>query len=265
MTLCALPVLLGFGIPLAFFANLAIRFGDQRATELFIDHGGNTLLVALIAAIAAVTLAVVLAYAQRLHRTLLTHGAARLAGMGYAVPGTVVAVGLLIPLGALDRSINASIASIWGTSAMPGLIFTGSIAAIILGYQARFLAVALGLVDAGLGRIRHSLDDAARTLGASRFRVLRAVHLPLLRKSVLLAMLLVFVDVIKELPATLILRPFNFETLAVRVYQLASDERLDEAATGALAIMLIGLIPTIALTSLVGPRQETTPAGATPL
>jgi iron(III) transport system permease protein len=169
--------------------------------------------------------------------------------LGYAIPGTVVAVGLLVPLAWLDHRLNGL--TLYLFDWRPGLVLTGSVAALLIGYQTRFLAVSLALVDAGLGRVRSTLDDAARSLGVGRWGLLVRVHVPLLRGSVLAAMLLVFVDVAKELPVTLILRPFDFDTLAVRVYQLASDERLEEASTGALAIIAVGLLPAIILSKLM--------------
>ena len=248
---CGLPILLGFAIPAALFAQMAWQSGDARAVELFADHAKNTLTVAAVASLLAATLALAIAYGRRLRPGLATLVPARLASLGYAVPGAVIAIGLLIPLTWLDFRINRIVAEIWGREHRPGLILTGSIVAVVIGYQTRFLAVALAMIEASLDRVRTTLDDAARTLGAGGRGVLLRVHLPLLRGSVLAAVLLVFVDVVKELPATLILRPFNFDTLAVRVYQLASDERLEEAATGALAIILAGLIPVIVLSKLV--------------
>jgi iron(III) transport system permease protein len=166
--------------------------------------------------------------------------------MGYAVPGTVIAVGVLIPFAWLDNGID-SLAREWlGVST--GLLLSGSLAALVFAYVVRFLSVALQSVESGLGRIRPALDESARSLGHSPTQVLRRVHLPMLRGSLLTALLLVFVDVLKELPTTLILRPFNFSTLAVRAHELASDERLADAALPALAIVLIGLLPVILMT-----------------
>jgi iron(III) transport system permease protein len=246
---CVLPVLLGFGIPAGLFLQMTLSEGDARSTELFLDHGWNTLVVALAAAGIAAGLALLLAFARRLRPTMATRIGVRVAGLGYAIPGTVVAVGLLVPLAWLDHRLNGL--TLYLFDWRPGLVLTGSVAALLIGYQTRFLAVSLALVDAGLGRVRSTLDDAARSLGVGRWGLLVRVHVPLLRGSVLAAMLLVFVDVAKELPVTLILRPFDFDTLAVRVYQLASDERLEEASTGALAIIAVGLLPAIILSKLM--------------
>jgi len=243
---CALPVVLGFGVPLAVFAVATLRGGDRRALEIFLETGRNSLVLGVLASFLAVLLAFAVVGGRRLHATPLHRVLARLAGIGYAIPGMVIAIGILIPLVWLDRRLHSALPGL-GT----GLLLSGSLFAVVYGYQARFLAVALNLLQAGLTRIRPSLDGAARTLGARPVRMLAAVHLPMLRGTLLGAGLLVFVDVIKELPATLILRPFDFDTLAVRVYQLASDERLAEASTSALAIILIGLVPVVVLSRML--------------
>jgi len=249
---CGLPVLIGFVGPAAVFAHMAWTTGDARAGEVAVEYGGNTLRLAAIGSVIATALALLVAFGRRLSPGPLTFAAGRLAGLGYAVPGTVIAVGLLAPLAWLDHRLNG-----WARAAFdwqPGLILTGSVVAVLFGYQTRFLGVALAMIESSFGRVRPTIDDAARVLGASRGRLMAAVHLPLLRVSLFAAVLLVFVDIAKELPATLMLRPFNFETLAVRVYQLASDERLEEAAFGGLAIIAIGLLPVVVLSALMERR-----------
>ena len=246
---CALPVLLGFAVPLGLFLAKTLRGGDARARETFVEIGRNSFLLAALSATLAVLLAMAVAFGQRLEPTPLNRLLARGAGIGYAIPGAVIAVGLLIPLTWIDVRVAQWLEGLMDQRAP--LLLTGTAAALVYGYQTRFLAVSLNLLQASLTRIRPTLDGAARTLGASPFQMLRRVHIPMLRGSLLAAGLLVFVDVIKELPATLILRPFNFDTLAVRVYQLASDERLDEASTGALAIILVGLLPVILLSRML--------------
>jgi iron(III) transport system permease protein len=246
---CSMPILLGFVVPTAVFAWMTWRFPDPRARELFGELARNTFLLAAVASLLATGLALVIAYGNRLWPAAPMRLAAGVAGLGYAIPGGVIAVGILIPAVWLDHTLADVRDRLLGTTS--GLWLTGTAAAMILGYQVRFMAVSLNFVTAGLTRIRTSLDDAARTLGASQRRVLLAVHAPLLRASLLAAALLVFVDVIKELPATLILRPFDFDTLAVRVYQLASDERLTEASTGALAIIVVGLAPVYLLSRAI--------------
>ena len=170
----------------------------------------------------------------------MTH---RVAEFGYAIPGPVIAVGVLVPLARLDNWLADWIAS--ATGATTGLLLTGTIVALVYAYLVRFLAVALRTMDAGLARITPSMDDAARSLGASSFGTLARVHAPLLGPSLLSATLLVFVDVMKEIPITLALRPFNFDTLASTAYQLAKDERLAEAAVPALVIVAVGLLPLL--------------------
>jgi iron(III) transport system permease protein len=186
-----------------------------------------------------------LAYAKRLHPQSLTQIATQAATSGYAIPGTVIAVGILVPLGQLDNVIDRALRSTLGISTR--LLVSGTIAALVFAYLVRFLAIAFSAVESSLGQIKPHLDDAARSLGCSTTQTLCQVHLPLMRSGLISAVILVFVDVMKELPATLLLRPLNFDTLAVRVYNLASDERLTEAALPALLIVVVGLIPVILL------------------
>ncbi|MGB5396228.1 MAG: ABC transporter permease subunit, partial [Gammaproteobacteria bacterium] len=184
-------------------------------------------------------------YGKRLNGNWATTSAVRLAGMGYAVPGTVIAVGVLIPFAWLDNTIDNWLLDSYGFSS--GLILSGTVVAVLFAYTARFLAVSLQTVEAGLGKIKPGMDEVARSLGYQPMGVLRKIHMPLMRGSLLTALLLVFVDVLKELPATMILRPFNFNTLAVRAFELASDERLADAASASLAIVLTGIIPVVLL------------------
>ena len=247
---CSLPILIGFLMPTGLFLFKSWHHGDERATETFLELGRNSLILAGIAGILAMSLALLAAYSRRLQPVRVVQMATRVAGLGYAIPGGVIAIGLLGPLLWLEESLNDLTEQLFDWT--PGFLLTGTIVGVLLGYQTRFLAVALNLIQAGMTRIRASLDDASTTLGAAPRRTLIRVHAPLLWGSMLCALLLVFVDALKELPVTLILRPFDFETLAVRVYQLASDERLDEASTGALAMIVAGLIPVIVLSQLMG-------------
>ena len=179
--------------------------------------------------------------------------------MGYAIPGTVIALGAMVPLAWLDRNINDTMDSLYGWTI--GLVFSGTLFALLFAYTVRFLAVSLQTVEAGLGKIRRSMDHAASSLGCSPGSTLARVHVPLMRGSVLTALLLVFVDVMKELPATLVLRPFDFNTLAVRAFELASDERLADSSTSALMIVFIGLLPVIFLSRTIArSRAGTAPA-----
>jgi len=167
----------------------------------------------------------------------------RVLGLGYAVPGTVIAVGVLIPFTWLDNTFDAWMQAQFGIST--GLLLSGSLTALVFAYVVRFLPVSMNTIDAGLGKIKPTMDDAGRSMGMGSWQILRRIHVPMLRTSLLTATLLVFVDVLKELPATLILRPFNFNTLAIRTYELANQERLTEAAASALMIVLAGIIPVI--------------------
>jgi len=184
----------------------------------------------------------------------LTRAAHWAAGMGYALPGSVIAVGLLIPLAQLDNALALWLKASFGWNT--GLLLTGGIAALVYAYLVRFLTAALQTVDSALHRVTPHMDDAARSLGHTPARALKRVHLPLLRRGLLTAGLLVFIDVMKELPATLVMRPFNFDTLATQAYTLASDERLAEASTSAIAIVAVGLIPMIVLCRQIARDRE---------
>ncbi|NJL01813.1 MAG: iron ABC transporter permease [Spirulinaceae cyanobacterium SM2_1_0] len=245
MGVCALPVLLGFGLPTGLLLILILRSPQQLWRADFLAAGQHSLILASLAALLAVLLAAVLAYGQRVQPSWGLRIAVRIASLGYAVPGSAIAVGVLVPIGRLDNFLAARAEAWFGLST--GLLLSGTIAALVFAYLVRFLAVALKGVSASLGRIAPSLDEAARSLGRGPTGVLLAIHAPLLRGSLVSAAMLVFVDTMKELPATLVIRPFNFDTLAVRVYQYASDERLAEAAAPALAIILVGLLPTLLL------------------
>ena len=242
---CLLPLLLGFVVPALQLCHWALSNYHLTLNSQFISLVWNSFTLAALAAVIAVVLALLFAYAKRLRRDVLVQAPVRMAALGYAVPGTVIAIGVMLPLAYLDGQID-SLAERW-FGVRTGLIFSGTLFALLLAYSVRFLAVSLHSVEAGLERIKPSMDNAARSLGCSPLQVLQKVHVPLLRGSVLTALLLVFVDVLKELPATLLLRPFNFNTLAVRTYELASDERLADAALPALAIVLVGLLPVILL------------------
>ena len=249
---CALPLIGGFALPAALLLRLTLSGGDVQFGSHFLTLAGHSVLLSGLSALCAVVLALLLAYAARIDRgpaTRLAHGVARL---GYALPGTVIAVGVLIPVTRLDHALSAAAQSLLGWS--PGLVLTGSIAALVYACVVRYLAAALQSVDAGLSRITPVMDDAARSLGHSPAQALRRVHVPLLRGSLLTAALLVFIDVMKELPATLVMRPFNFDTLATQAYTLASDERLAEASTAALAIVAVGLLPVIVLCRRIARR-----------
>jgi iron(III) transport system permease protein len=211
-------------------------------------------LVAGSTAVLAVALALLLGYAARMHPGAAMRWAHRVAGLGYALPGSVIAVGVLIPVTRLDHLLAGWLKQAFEIDA--GLLFTGTIAALVYACLVRYLTAAVQAVDAGLGRITPQMDQAARSLGHSPVQTLRRVHLPLLRGSLLTAALLVFIDVMKELPATLVMRPFNFDTLATQAFTLASDERLAEASTAALAIVAVGLLPMLVLCRQIARGQR---------
>ena len=243
---CGVPIIIGFIVPASWLVVLAISKGDARSAELFAGHATNTFLLASASALLAVVLGLLVVFIARLRGGGIARISSELCRAGYAVPGPVIAIGVLVALGWMDRRINGAWVEVVGGQPL-GLILTGSVVALLVGYQTRFLAVTVSLIESGYARVHRHLDDAARTLGARPLSMLLRVHVPALGGTLAIAGLLVFVDVVKELPATLMLRPFNFDTLAVRVYQLASDERLGEAAPGALAIVVVGIIPAIVL------------------
>ncbi len=242
---CFAPLALGFLLPAGRLAAWAVPTWRDRADAAFGALAGTSFLLAALTALLAVAAALAIAYAARLGLGPIGRAARRIAGLGYAVPGSVVAVGALLSLAWIDHRIDDFARSVFGVST--GLIVTGGIAALVFAYLVRFLAVSMNAVDAAFVRVTGHMDNAARTLGAAPARVLGRIHLPMLRGGLLTATLLVFVDTMKELPATLILRPFDVNTLAVRAYELASDERLADAATPALAIVAAGLIPVALL------------------
>jgi iron(III) transport system permease protein len=205
----------------------------------------NSILLSASAAILAVLLALFLVYGKRQFRGPLVTASIRVVATGYAIPGTVVAVGVIIPFAWFDNSIDAWMSEHFKIST--GLLLSGSLFALMFAYMVRFLAVSVQSVESGLGKIRQSMDDAAKSLAYTPAQILLRVHLPLMKATVLTAFLIVFVDVMKELPATLILRPFDFNTLAVRAFELAGDERLADSSTAALMIVAVGLVPVLLL------------------
>lgn len=242
---CLLPLLLGFLVPAGVLLQMAIANVTRTFTDRFWNFASNSLVLASLAALLAIILALIMAYGLRLRPGPAMYVAVRVAAAGYAIPGAVIAVGVLIPIGQIDNTLDRWMQATFGIST--GLLLSGTITALVFAYLVRFLAVAFSTVEASLGRIKPSLDDAARSLGQDTTGTLLRVHVPLLGSGMLTAAILVFVDVMKELPATLIIRPFNFDTLAVQVYRLASDERLAEASAPALAIVAVGIIPVILL------------------
>ena len=246
---CLMPLLLGFVLPSLQLGIWAVDTYTEMVDASFIRLTINSISLAGAAAVFAVLLALFLAYGKRLIGCTVDVSSIRIVATGYAIPGTVVAIGIIIPFAWFDNSLDAFMRDHFDFST--GLLLSGSLFALMFAYMVRFLAVSIQSVEAGLGNIKHSMDDAGRSLGYRPGEILFRIHLPLMRGSVLTALLIVFVDVMKELPATLILRPFNFNTLAVRAFELAADERLAESSTAALMIVAVGLIPVMLLSKSI--------------
>ena len=246
---CSLPLILGFVLPASVLLDYALIEGDATWGRGFTQFAWHSLILASVTAAVAIVVATLLAYGVRLNPTRINRFAVRTASMGYAVPGSVIAVGVLIPFAGFDNAFDAFMQRTFGLST--GLILTGTIAALVFAYLVRFLAVSYNTIEASLGKISPAMDHASRSLGQGPRGTLLRVHAPIMRGGILTAGLLVFVDVMKELPATLIVRPFNFDTLAIRVYRLASDERLAEASTAALTIVAVGVLPVILLSAAI--------------
>lgn len=242
---CTLPIVLGFVVPGIVLVKASVVYYEDALDGRYLQYVTNSLLLSSTAAITAVLVGCFLAYAHRLSRKPLVQAAIRFSSIGYAVPGAVLGIGILIPLASLDNLIDGFARSLFGFST--GLLMTGTMFALVFAYLVRFLAVSYGAVEAGLTRVTPSLEMAARTLGRTAAGTFIEVHLPLIRPAIGTAGLLVFVDCMKELPATLILRPFNFDTLATHVYTLASLELLEETALSALTIVVVGILPVILL------------------
>ncbi|MEO8012685.1 MAG: iron ABC transporter permease [Polaromonas sp.] len=244
--LCAAPIAFGFVLPVLFMLRPLVLGWDNLLWDQFANWTLNSVRLAGLSAVLATALALGLAFAVRRQPDLLTRGAVQLASLGYAVPGAVIVVGLLLPVGWLQAAAPQTGAGYWVTATVLGVVWA---------YLVRFSAVALQSIQSGYSRIPASFDDSARMLGTTGAGLLARVHWPLLKRSVAVAGLLVFVDVMKELPATLVLRPFNSDTLAVVTYQLARDERLGEAALPALALVLVGLLPVALLSRTLRARK----------
>jgi len=242
---CIIPLAVGFLIPVLLLVRLFLADPGVVDPGRFATWAWNSLRVSTIAAVLAVALAVLVAYAVRIAPSAATRGTSQLLTLGYAVPGTVLAVGVLLPVGAADAFLADTVRRVTGTN--PGLLLTGTVFALVYAYLVRYFAVAWNGIEPGLTRITPAMDAAARSLGAGTLETLRRVHVPLLARSGAAAFLLVFVDVMKELPATLVMRPFNFDTLATQTYLFARDERLAEAALPSLAIVAVGLVPILFL------------------
>ncbi|MDW4500082.1 iron ABC transporter permease [Sulfitobacter sp. D35] len=248
--LCSVPVVFGALVPIVVLFSMGIGSQQDLLSPRYLGFITNSLTLASVAAAVTLAAAICVGFYRRLRPGQPARGAAYIARLGYAVPGGVIAVGLIVPFAAFDNALDAWMQARFGIRT--GLLVTGSIWLLVLAYMVRFLAAALGAYEGGQSMVAANMDAAARSLGQGPVGTLRRVHLPILAPSLLTALLIVFVDVMKELPATLIMRPFNFDTLAVQAYRLASDERLDGAAVPSLVIVAMGLLPVILICRQVG-------------
>lgn len=249
VVVCAVPVIFGFLLPAATLGHYAWEYFDESWNPDFVRNTLNSLFLSGTAALTTLIIGVTLAYSRRLHDTRGMRVMMRLSSLGYAMPGAVLAVGVIVPLAGFDNWVDGILRDNVGVSS--GLLLSGTAFALVFAYTVRFLAVSAGSVESALQKITPSMDMAARSLGHTPGNTLLKVHLPMLRGTLITAALVVFVDCMKELPATLILRPFNFETLATYVYQFASDEKLAHSALPALIIVLAGIIPIILMSKSI--------------
>ncbi len=246
---CSVPLIVGFLGPFLILLWMATTAGHNFFSTRYAELTSNSLMLAGITAVLAVGLALLLSYAARIEKSRLTVGINLVAGMGYAIPGSIIAVGILIPVATFDNALSDWLSANFGIRT--GLILTGGIAALIFAYLVRFMAVSLHAVQSSFTKITPHMEDASRTLGHGPLYTGLRVHFPILSGGMMTAGLIVFVDVMKELPATLIMRPFNFDTLAIQAYNLASDERLTLAATPSLVIVACGLIPVLLISRAI--------------
>lgn len=250
---CSIPILFGFFIP-----TIQLLIWSSSAWSNILNIGFteliyNSVLLASVASIISLLIAFALNYCQKIIPTFTMNLIIRLVSMGYALPGTIIAIGIITPLAFIDHKFDELLGSLFSTSY--GLIFSGSLFAVQFAYLVRFLSISVNTVESGLEKIRPNMDKASQTLGITSEKTFLRIHLPILKVSILTSILLVFVDVIKELPATLILRPFDFNTLAVKAYELASDERLVDASIPSVAIVLTGLLPLILINNSINNYQ----------
>ncbi len=245
VSFCSLILFLAFIVPVVILLQYAFHYFEQSWTTEVFDFALNSAGIALITALLALVLSLILNYSYRVKPTKAQSFSLKVASSGYAIPGTVMAIGVLIPLTFLDTQINDM--AVWMGLSAPGLLLSGTVIAIIFAHLVRFIAIANKTLESSYEKISPSLDMVSKTMGTNGVNLLRKVHIPLIRKSALVAALLIFVESMKELPAALLLRPFDFQTLPTYVYQFASDEQLELAALGAILIVLVGLIPLLVL------------------
>ncbi|MEM7027693.1 MAG: iron ABC transporter permease [Pseudomonadota bacterium] len=249
MKVCVIPIFLGFLIPFAVLLTWTLGTYESVIDTAFYQLLFNSFILALITSFLAVAIAIFMTYSLRNNASFMQRLMVRFVSMGYAIPGTVIAVGVLMPFVWFDNTLDSILTSMFGIST--GLLLSGTIFILVFAYLIRFLAISINTTDAAFGKIKPVMDEVAKTAGLSAFSMVKRIHIPMMKGSLLTAMLLVFVDVMKELPATLILRPFNFNTLAVRTYELANEELLAHAAVPALAIVLTGIVPVIIISQSI--------------
>ncbi|WP_111496438.1 ABC transporter permease [Marinobacter bohaiensis] len=254
LLVCTLPLLLGFLVPALVLGYYATEYFAESWTDDFVENSLNSLTLSSLAAVSTLIIGLLLAYSRRLHDTPGMRLLMRLSSLGYAMPGAVLAVGVIVPLAAFDNWFDLRMQNWFDWNS--GLLLSGTAFAIVFAYTVRFLAVSAGSLESALQKITPSMDMASRSLGMPAGRTLLRVHLPMLRGTLITAALVVFVDCMKELPATLILRPFNFETLATYVYQYASDEMLRQSGLPSLVIVLAGIVPVILMSRSIGQSRE---------
>ena len=255
LIVCFYPLLFGFIIPATVLLVWTFEVYADTLTADYFELVLNSFLLAVIASLCVLVIACLMAYGRRYINTKLVRFFTQLTTLGYAIPGVVIAVGVLIPLAWFDHQLNDLFKQHFGIET--GLLLSGGIFILIFAYAVRYIAVSHNAIDAGLAKVKPAMDETAQTLGYGLVQILGKIHLPIIKASVFTAMLLVFVEVLKELPATLILRPFNFNTLAVKTYELANEELLAEAALPALAIVIVGVLPVILLSQTISANQKT--------
>lgn len=252
---CLVPVLGGFLVPVFVLLQMAVTSRQNPFTGRYVGFITNSLTVSAVSAVVIVGLAMAIGYRARLFPSKMGEVSKTISSIGYAIPGSVIAVGVFVPLAGFDNLVDAYMRETFGLST--GLLLSGSIIVLIVAYAARYMAAALSAFDTGIAQVKPTTDAVARSLGAREGRLIGRVHMPVMQASLLTGTLIVFVDVMKELPATLMLRPFNFDTLAVQAYRLASDERLVQAAVPSLIIVAFGLLPVILLCKTIADSRIT--------
>ena len=253
--ICALPLLFGFLIPFLQLAYWSIFVSNETIDKGFFDIVQSTFILALIAAVIITLISILVTYIKRLKPKSVANKFMQIITLGYAIPGPVIAIAVMIPFSNFDNYLNQILQSYFGISV--GLLFSGTIFILIFAYCIRFLTVSSRTIKAGLESVSIATDDAAKSLGANNLSMFFKIHFHLLKTPLLISFLVVFIDVLKELPLTAILRPFNFNTLSIKAFELASDERIADASSSAIMIVIAGIIPVIIITkNILGKRNK---------